>query len=83
MRQENIQNRDKSPNAKSIGVNIKLIYKKFSNDPDLRNYINEMIFKLTTWDDRTTQAVAGTGDWSNMENPGNFVEARPWATLLE
>lgn len=38
-------------------------------------YINEMQFKLTTWDDRTTQAVAGTGDWSNMENPGNFVEA--------
>lgn len=38
-------------------------------------YINEMHFKLTTWDDRTTQTVAGTGDWSNMENPGNFVEA--------
>ncbi len=38
-------------------------------------YIDEMLFKLTTWDDRTTQAVAGTGDWSNMENPGNFVEA--------
>ena len=38
-------------------------------------YINEMHFKLTTWDDRTTQALAGTGDWSNMENPGNFVEA--------
>ncbi len=38
-------------------------------------YINEMQFKLTTWDDRSTQAVAGTGDWSNMENPGNFVEA--------
>jgi len=38
-------------------------------------YINEMHFKLTTWDDRTTQAVAGTGDFSNMENPGNFVEA--------
>ncbi|WP_093188753.1 ABC transporter substrate-binding protein [Pseudovibrio sp. Tun.PSC04-5.I4] len=38
-------------------------------------YINEMHFKLTTWSDRTTQAVAGTGDFSNMENPGNFVEA--------
>lgn len=38
-------------------------------------YINEMHFKLTTWDDRTTQAVAGTGDFSNMENPGNYVEA--------
>jgi len=38
-------------------------------------YINEMHFKLSTWDDRTTQAIAGTGDFSNMENPGNFVEA--------
>ena len=38
-------------------------------------YFNEMHFKLTTWDDRTTQAVAGTGDFSNMENPGNYVEA--------
>lgn len=38
-------------------------------------YLNEMHFKLTTWSDRTTQAVAGTGDFSNMENPGNYVEA--------
>ena len=38
-------------------------------------YMNEMQFKLTTWSDRTTQAVAGTGDFSNMENPGNYVEA--------
>ena len=38
-------------------------------------YINEFIYKLTTWDDRTTQALAGTGDFSNMENPGNYVEA--------
>ncbi len=38
-------------------------------------YMNEMHFKLTTWSDRTTQAVAGTGDFSNMENPGNYVAA--------
>jgi len=38
-------------------------------------YMNEMHFKLSTWSDRTTQAVAGTGDFSNMENPGNYVEA--------
>ncbi|BDU37203.1 ABC transporter substrate-binding protein [Vibrio nigripulchritudo] len=37
-------------------------------------YFNEVHFKLSTWDDRTTQAVAGTGDFSNMENPGNYVE---------
>lgn len=38
-------------------------------------YFNEMHFKLSSWSDRTTQAVAGTGDFSNMENPGNYVEA--------
>ena len=38
-------------------------------------YMNEMHFKLTSWSDRTTQAVAGTGDFSNMENPGNYVAA--------
>ena len=38
-------------------------------------YMNEMHFKLTSWSDRTTQAIAGTGDFSNMENPGNYVEA--------
>ncbi len=50
-------------------------YFKVDSDGNQLPYINEMHFKLTTWDDRTTQAVAGTGDWSNMENPGNFVEA--------
>lgn len=38
-------------------------------------YMNEMHFKLTSWSDRTTQAIAGTGDFSNMENPGNYVAA--------
>ena len=38
-------------------------------------YYNEMHFKLSSWSDRTTQAIAGTGDFSNMENPGNYVEA--------
>jgi len=38
-------------------------------------YYNEMHFRLSTWGDRTVQAVAGTGDFSNMEDPGNYVEA--------
>ena len=38
-------------------------------------YFNEMHFRLSTWSDRTAQAVAGTGDFSNMEDPGNYVEA--------
>ena len=50
-------------------------YWKVDEEGNQLPYINEMHFKLTTWDDRTTQAVAGTGDFSNMENPGNFVEA--------
>lgn len=38
-------------------------------------YYNEIHFRLSTWADRTAQAVAGTGDFSNMEDPGNYVEA--------
>jgi len=38
-------------------------------------YMNEMHFKLSNWADRTTQAVAGTGDFSNMQDPGNYVAA--------
>lgn len=48
---------------------------KFDEAGNQLPYINEVHYKLTTWDDRTTQAVAGTGDFSNMENPGNYVEA--------
>lgn len=49
-------------------------YWKFDEAGHQLPYLNETHFKLTTWDDRTTQAVAGTGDFSNMENPGNYVE---------
>ncbi len=38
-------------------------------------YFNEMHFRLSTWGDRTTQTVAGTGDFSNMEDPANYVQA--------
>ena len=48
---------------------------KFDDAGNQLPYINEVHYKLTNWDDRTTQAVAGTGDFSNMENPGNYVEA--------
>ncbi|MCA9838465.1 MAG: hypothetical protein KC422_16225 [Trueperaceae bacterium] len=50
-------------------------YWKVDENGNQLPYLNEMHFKLTTWSDRTTQAVAGTGDFSNMENPGNYVEA--------
>lgn len=50
-------------------------YWKVDENGNQLPYMNEMHFKLSSWSDRTTQAVAGTGDFSNMENPGNYVEA--------
>jgi peptide/nickel transport system substrate-binding protein len=38
-------------------------------------YLNEMHYRLSTWSDRDTQAVAGTGDFSNLEQAENYVEA--------
>ncbi|OCP35946.1 alpha-galactoside-binding protein [Ensifer sp. LC163] len=38
-------------------------------------YINEMHYKLSTWADRDVQAIAGSGDFSNLEQPENFVES--------
>ena len=38
-------------------------------------YLDELSYKLSTWSDRDVQAVAGTGDFSNLEQPENFVES--------
>lgn len=38
-------------------------------------YLNEMQYRLSTWADRDVQAVAGTGDFSNLEQAENYVEA--------
>lgn len=38
-------------------------------------YLDEVHFRLSTWGDRDVQAVAGTGDFSNLEQPENFVES--------
>jgi peptide/nickel transport system substrate-binding protein len=38
-------------------------------------YLNEMHYRLSTWSDRDVQAVAGTGDFSNLEQAQNYVEA--------
>ncbi|OLP46467.1 ABC transporter substrate-binding protein [Rhizobium oryziradicis] len=38
-------------------------------------YINELHYKLSTWADRDVQAIAGSGDLSNLEQPENFVES--------
>ena len=38
-------------------------------------YLNELHYKLSTWADRDVQAIAGSADFSNLEQPENFVEA--------
>ena len=38
-------------------------------------YLDEVVYRLSTWGDRDVQAVAGTGDFSNLEQPENYVES--------
>ncbi len=38
-------------------------------------YLDEMQYRLSTWSDRDVQAVAGTGDFSNLEQAENYVES--------
>ena len=38
-------------------------------------YLHEMHYRLSTWADRDVQAVAGTGDFSNLEQAENYVES--------
>ena len=38
-------------------------------------YLDEMQYRLSTWADRDVQAVAGTGDFSNLEQAENFIES--------
>ena len=38
-------------------------------------YLDEMHYRLSTWGDRDVQAVAGTGDFSNLEQAENYVES--------
>ena len=38
-------------------------------------YLNELEYRLSTWGDRDVQAVAGTGDFSNLEQAENYVES--------
>jgi peptide/nickel transport system substrate-binding protein len=38
-------------------------------------YLDEMTYKLSTWADRDVQAVAGTGDFFNLEQAESYVEA--------
>lgn len=38
-------------------------------------YLDELHYRLSTWADRDVQAVAGTGDFSNLEQAESYVES--------
>jgi peptide/nickel transport system substrate-binding protein len=50
-------------------------YWKVDSDGNQLPYLDEMHYRLSTWADRDVQAAAGTGDYSNLEQPENYVEA--------
>jgi peptide/nickel transport system substrate-binding protein len=50
-------------------------YWKVDSDGNQLPYLDEIEYKLSTWADRDGQAVAGTGDFSNLEQAENFVAA--------
>lgn len=50
-------------------------YWKVDEDGHQLPYLDELQYRLSTWADRDVQAVAGTGDFSNLEQPESYVEA--------
>ncbi len=50
-------------------------YWKVDDQGNQLPYLDEVQYKLSTWGDRDVQAVAGTGDFSNLEQPENYVES--------
>jgi len=50
-------------------------YWKVDENGNQLPYLDEVVYRLSTWADRDVQAVAGTGDFSNLEQPENYVES--------
>jgi peptide/nickel transport system substrate-binding protein len=50
-------------------------YWKVDSDGNQLPYLDELEYRLSTWADRDVQAVAGTGDFSNLEQAESYVEA--------
>ena len=50
-------------------------YWKVDENGNQLPYLDEVQYKLSTWADRDVQAVAGSGDWSNLEQAESYVEA--------
>ena len=38
-------------------------------------YLDEIQYKLSTWEDRTIQTVSGSADYANMEDPSIYLES--------
>jgi peptide/nickel transport system substrate-binding protein len=49
-------------------------YPVVDNEGNQLPYMDEMIFKLSTWEDRDIQTVAGQADFTNLENPSIYLE---------
>jgi len=45
------------------------------NEGNQLPYIDEVVWKYSTWEDRDVQTVAGQADFSNMENPSIYLES--------
>src|SRR6218665_2895674 len=50
-------------------------YWKVDENGNQLPYLNELHYKLSTWADRDVQTIAGSGDFSNLQQPQNFVES--------
>ena len=50
-------------------------YWKVDENGNQLPYLNELHYRLSTWADRDVQAVAGSGDFSNLEQAESYVEA--------
>lgn len=50
-------------------------YWKVDSEGHQLPYLDELHYRLSTWANRDVQAIAGTGDFSNLEQPENFVES--------
>jgi peptide/nickel transport system substrate-binding protein len=50
-------------------------YWKVDEEGNQLPYLDETHYRLSTWADRDVQAVAGSGDFSNLEQAESYVEA--------
>ncbi|GHA34418.1 periplasmic alpha-galactoside-binding protein [Devosia pacifica] len=50
-------------------------YWKVDEEGNQLPYLDELHYRLSTWADRDVQTVAGSADFSNLEQPESFVES--------